>query len=149
MDEIDAKILRMLQTDARTPFKEIASRCNVSTDTVKNRFDAMKKKGVIKGVTIVINPQGLSNKCVALIGVETVRPYSHQVLNMVRKLPDVCVATRAMGYYDIEVITILKDIEQVSEVKEQIENFPQVRDVHTNIWVGKYLLCPQNFEFEV
>jgi hypothetical protein len=54
-----------------------------------------------------------------------------------------------MGFYDIEAIAILKDIEQVSSVKDQIEDFPQVRDVHTNIWVGEHLLCPQNFEFEV
>ena len=149
MDEIDVKILRMLQKDARTSFREIADHCNVSTDTIKNRFDVMSEKGIIKGTTVIINPQGLSNKCVVLIGIETVRPYSKQVLNMVKKLPDICVATRAMGFYDIEAIAILKDIEQVSRVKEQIEDFPQVRDVHTNIWVGEHLLCPQNFEFEV
>lgn len=109
----------------------------------------MSKKGVIKGTTIIINPQGLSNKCVVLIGIETVRQYSNQVLNMVKKLPDLCVVTRAIGCYDIEAIAVLKDIEQVSKIKEQIEDYPQVRYVHANIWVGEHLLCPQNFELEV
>lgn len=147
MDEIDIKILRMLQKDARTPLKEIASQCNVSTDTIKNRFDMMMKKGIIKGTTIIIDPKELNHECIVLIGIETMQPYSNQVLNMVKKIPDTCTATRSMGHYDIEAIFILKDIEQVSKIKEMIQGFPQVKDVHTNIWVGKPLLCPQNFEF--
>lgn len=45
IDETDVKILRMLQKNARTPFKEIADHCNVTIETIKNRFIALKKKG--------------------------------------------------------------------------------------------------------
>jgi len=34
LDEIDIKILRALQKDIRTPFKEIALQCHISTDTI-------------------------------------------------------------------------------------------------------------------
>ena len=54
IDEIDKNVLRMLQNDARTPFKEIADKCNVSTDTIKNRFNMLKKNGIIRGTTILI-----------------------------------------------------------------------------------------------
>ena len=37
LDEIDIKILRTLQKDVRTPFKEIANQCNISTDTINDR----------------------------------------------------------------------------------------------------------------
>ena len=56
IDEIDKTILRMLQNDARIQFKEIADKCNVSTDTIKNRFTSLKKKGIIRGTLRVRCP---------------------------------------------------------------------------------------------
>jgi len=46
LDEIDIKLIRMLQNDARTSFKDIAKASNVSIDTIKNRFKNLKKAGV-------------------------------------------------------------------------------------------------------
>lgn len=44
IDPIDIQILRLLQGDARKSFKEIATRCGVSADTINNRFNAMEKR---------------------------------------------------------------------------------------------------------
>ena len=121
IDKIDAKILRMLQNDARASFKEIADQCNVTTDTIKNRFTMLKKNGVIRGTTIVIDPKktGLGN--IVMIGIKIVQPYSNSILNMIKKIPGLCVVTRAIGEYDIEGIFILKDIEQIGITKEMID----------------------------
>jgi Lrp/AsnC family transcriptional regulator for asnA, asnC and gidA len=148
VDEIDVKILRMLQNDARTPFKEIANQCNVSIDTIKNRFTAMKKNGIIRGCTIVIDPKKLEQGDLVLIGVQVVQHYSDSVLNMVKKIPGMCGVAKAVGRYDIEAIFLLKDIEQIGITKEMIEDFPQVKSVDVGIFVDKPLLCPKNFEFE-
>ena len=148
VDEIDVKILRMLQNDARTPFKEIADQCNVSIDTIKNRFTAMKKNGIIRGCTIVIDPKKLEQGNLVLMGVQVAQHYSDSVLSMIKKIPGMCVVTRAIGQYDIEAIFLLKDIEQIGTTKEMIEDFPQVKNVDVGIFVDKPLLCPKNFEFE-
>ena len=148
IDKLDVKILRMLQNDARTPFKNIANQCNVSIDTIKNRFTAMKKKGVIRGCTIVIDPKKLGQGNLVLTGVQVVQHYSDSVLNMIKKIPGMCVVAMAVGRYDIEAIFLLKDIEQIGITKEMIEDFPQVKSVDVGIFVDKPLLCPNNFEFE-
>ncbi len=148
VDEIDVKILRMLQNDARTPFKEIANQCNVSIDTIKNRFTALRKNGVIRGCTIVIDPKKMERGNLVLMGIQVVQHYSDSVLNMVKKIPGMCVVTGAVGRYDIEAIFLLKDIEQIGITKEMIEDFPQVKSVDVGIFVDKPLLCPKNFEFE-
>lgn len=148
LDKIDIKILRMLQKDVRISFKEIANECDMSTDTIKNRFNQMKKKNIIRGTTIVIDPKRLGEKHIVFIGIQITHPYSDQVLNMVKKIPGMCVVTRAMGHYDIEAIAILEDIEQIGIVKGMIGDFQQVRNVDVDILVDKPLLCPKNFEFE-
>lgn len=148
VDETDIKILRMLQVDARESYREIASQCGVSTETVKNRFDTMKRKGIIRGTSIVINPRRMDKKHIVIIGIQTTQPYSDQVLNMVKKIPGICVATRAVGRYDVEVIAIQKDIQQIGNTRDVIGDFQQVKNVDVDIFIDKPLLCPKNFEFE-
>jgi len=148
IDELDIKILRMLQGDARKPFQEIANYTGVSTDTIKNRFHIMTKKGLIQGTTIVIDPKKIDQNHVVSIGVQVTNPYAEQVLNLIKKIPGMYVVTRAVGRYDIEAIAILKDIEEISTVKNTIADFQQVQNVDIEIWVDKPLLCPKNFEFE-
>ena len=147
MDKIDVKILRMLQQDARTPFKEIAEQCNVSLDTIKNRYISLKKKGIIRHSTIVIDPKKMGLGNLVMFGIRIVERYSDSVINMVKKIPGMCIVTRAIGEYDIEAIFLLKDIEQIGITKETIEDFPQVKSADVSIFVDKPLLCPKNFEF--
>ena len=147
LDEIDVKIIRTLQNDARSPFKEIADQCNVSLDTIKNRFIALKERGVIRGSTIVIDPKKMGLGNLVILGIKIVERYGDSVLNMIKKIPGLCVATKTIGEYDLEAIFLLKDIEQIGIIKEIIEDFPQVKSVDIGIFVDKPLLCPKNFEF--
>jgi len=46
-DEIDHKIVEFLNRDFRMPYAEIAKALGVSRQTVKNRVDALRKRGVL------------------------------------------------------------------------------------------------------
>jgi len=148
IDTLDINILRALQGDARRPFQEIAAHCKVSTDTIKNRFNGMTKKGLIRGTTIVIDPKEVGQNRIVSIGIQVTNPFAEQILTLVKKIPGMLVVTRAVGRYDIEAVAILKDIEQISTIKNTIGDFQQVKNVDVEIWVDKPLLCPKNFEFE-
>jgi len=148
LDEIDITILRTLQKDIRTPFKEIANQCNISTDTVKNRYNKLIENKVIKGSTIVVDPKKMGQGNLVIIGIKVVQKFSDSVLNMIKKMTGLCVVTKSIGQYDIEAIFLLEDIEQIGITKDKIEDFPQVKSADVGIFVDKPLLCPKNFEFE-
>ena len=148
IDEIDIKILRVLQNNARTPFKEIANYCNVTIDTIKNRFNALKERKVIRGSTIEIDPKKMGLGNLVILGIRIEERYADSVLTMIKKIPGLCIATKAIGEYSLEAIFILKDIEQIGITKEMIEDFPQVESADIGIFVDKPLLCPKNFEFD-
>ena len=148
IDKINAKLLRMLQNDARTSFKDIARECDVSIDTIKNRFNMLKKNGVIRGSTVVVDPKKTGQGNLVIIGIEVVQQFSDSVLTMIKKMEGLCVATKSIGQYDIEALFLLGDIEHISITKEKIENFPQVKVANVGIFVDKPLLCPKNFEFD-
>jgi Lrp/AsnC family transcriptional regulator for asnA, asnC and gidA len=148
LDEIDINLIRALQKNIRTPLKEIAKQCNISTETIKNRFNKLIENRVIKGSTIVIDPKKMGLGNLVIIGIKVVQKFSDTVLNMIKKMKGLCVVTKSIGQYDIEAIFLLEDIEQIGITKDKIEDFPQVKSADVGIFVDKPLLCPKNFEFE-
>lgn len=148
IDRIDINIIRALQRDARTNLAEIAKECRVSTDTVSKRFRKMKRNGIVRGTTILLNPKSFGYNCVASLGIAVDYPHMKEVVELVRKIPDVVFCTPSMGKHDIFAIAVLRNVGRLAQVKESIKGHPLVREVTVSIWIDEILLCPENFEFK-
>jgi len=148
IDEINFKIIRALQKNARTNFVDIAKDCGVSTDTISKRFRKMRKAGVIRGTTILLNPKSFGYECVGSLGVNVSYPHVMEVVGSIQKIPGIVTCTTSMGKHDIFCIAVLKNVGRLSQVKDLIKRHPAVREVTTSIWVDEILLCPENFEFK-
>ena len=148
IDQIDLTIIRALQKDARVNFSSIARHCGVSTDTISKRFRKMKKTGVVRGTTILLNPKSFGNKCVGSMGVDINYPHLREVVNFIRKINEIIFCTTSMGKHDIFCIAVLKNVGRLGQVKDIIKGHPAVKEVTTNIWVDEILLCPENFELK-
>ncbi len=55
MDELDFKILRLLDRKCRTPYIEIANKLNLTVRSVSNRVSSLLESGVIKYFSVVFN----------------------------------------------------------------------------------------------
>lgn len=148
LDEIDVKIVRALQKDARTNFADIAKECNVSVDTISKRFKRLLKSRVARGTTVLLNPKSFGYDCVASFGIRVDYPHVQEVVDFIRKIPEVCFCTESMGRHNLFTIAVLKNVGRLSQLKESIKGHPMVREVAASIWVDEILLCPENFEFE-
>lgn len=148
VDEIDVNIIRALQKDARTNFADIARDCRVSTDTISKRYRKLKKAGVIRGTTILLNPKSFGYDCVASLGINVSYPHLMDVLELIRNIPEMVFYSTSLGRHDIFCIAVLKNVGRLSQVKDLIKGHPVVREVTTSIWVDEILLCPENFEFK-
>lgn len=148
IDEIDISIIRALQKDARTSFADIAKDLGVSIDTISKRFKRMKRTGIARGTTVLLNPKSFGFDCVASFGIRVNYPHVDEVLDFVGKIPEVVFRTPAMGRDNIFAIVVLKNVGRLGQVKEAIKGHPKVGEVAASIWVDEILLCPENFEFE-
>jgi Lrp/AsnC family transcriptional regulator for asnA, asnC and gidA len=148
IDEVDINIIRALQKDARTNFADIAKNCGVSTDTISKRFKKIKRTGVARGTTVLLNPKSFGYDCVASFGIRVDYPHVEEVVDFVGKMPDVVFCTPSMGRHSIFAIAVVKNVGKLGQVKESIKGHPMVREITTSIWVNEILLCPENFEFE-
>lgn len=85
LDEMDRKIIRMLEEDGRKPFMEIGEKLGVSESTVRKRVLALQKDGVIKKFTVKVDPKTLGINTIAIVGLE-VEP--SKLLEIAQKLCD-------------------------------------------------------------
>jgi len=148
IDEIDVSIIRALQKDARTNFADLAKDCSVSVDTISKRFKRMKRTGVARGTTVLLNPKSFGYDCVASFGIRVDYPHVEEVIDFIKKTPEVVFCTPSLGRHNIFAIAVLKNVGRLGQVKESIKGHPMVREVAASIWVNEILLCPENFEFE-
>ncbi len=55
LDEVDKRIIKVLEADARTSLRSIAEQVGVALGTVSNRVRKLERLGVIKGYTVLLD----------------------------------------------------------------------------------------------
>jgi Lrp/AsnC family transcriptional regulator for asnA, asnC and gidA len=94
IDELDLKILKLLEEDGRLAFMDIAKKLRLSESTIRKRVQALKDNGVIKRFTVEIDPAKIGLNTVAIVGIDVDPP---KLLEVAQKLCDFkeirCVAT--------------------------------------------------------
>jgi DNA-binding Lrp family transcriptional regulator len=80
MDELDARIIGLLQSDARLSNRELARQLAVSPSTCLERVRSLTRRGVIRGYHADIDPAALNRGVQAMISVQ-VRPLSREVID--------------------------------------------------------------------
>ena len=147
-DEVDINILRNLQRDARTNFADIAKECGVSVDTIIKRFQRMKRNGIVKGTTILLDPRHLGFGCLASLELGIEPLHVPEVVEQMRRQQGVAFCSPSVGGYNVFAVAILMSLDELNSLKDTIKSINWVREVKTSIWVDEVQLCPENFELE-
>lgn len=67
IDEIDRKIVELLQTDARLSNAAIAEQVGLTSSTVHGRVKKLERKGIIKGYVAVVDAEQLGKPITAFV----------------------------------------------------------------------------------
>jgi DNA-binding Lrp family transcriptional regulator len=131
LDTIDQAIIEALTKDARTSFRQIALALNVSPDTIIDRYNALQRKGIIRGSTIVLNPKEIGYKAMA-------------VFTLI-KMRNIIVASKTVGDHDLLAIGVVRDFQHLFAVRNEITAIPGVKDIEVSFWSEITELSPKYF----
>ncbi|MDR2496815.1 MAG: Lrp/AsnC ligand binding domain-containing protein [Tannerellaceae bacterium] len=102
LDALDEKILKLIRTNARIPFLEVARACNVSGAAIHQRFQRLVSMGVIKGSEFVIDSVKVGYETCAYIGIFLNSPGDFaSVTEALRQIPEVVECHYTTGKYDL------------------------------------------------
>jgi Lrp/AsnC family transcriptional regulator for asnA, asnC and gidA len=131
VDEIDEKIIRILQADSRRAFVEIANEIGLSESAVRRRVKNLVDRTIIKRFTIEL---GASDKtsAITLISVAPTADTS-DVSNQLMNLNGVKVVYEITGQYDIAAIIAAPAISDINKCIDDIRKIQGVSDTDTVI----------------
>ena len=84
MNEIDLKIIELLQQDGKLSYVELANQVGLSVTAVKERVKRLKKDGVITGNYYLINPHALKLEILAYV--QVLMPVPSEEANFVQQM---------------------------------------------------------------
>ncbi len=103
-EPLDLEILRALQEDARSSYRDIARKLKISVGTVHSRVTRMQEARVIKGFSVDINYSKVAFGITALILLQAKGKHLRDVETKLSKFPNVCVVYDITGDFDIAVV---------------------------------------------
>ena len=89
MDQIDKKILNMLQANARVSLKEMSAACYISSPAIAARISKMEDTGIITGYHTSINREKLDYHVKAFIMVQLEPSQKSEFYPYVQSIPNV------------------------------------------------------------
>ncbi len=116
LDEIDKKILEILQKNARTPYTQIAKEVGLSEGAVRKRIEALEKKGIIKRYVAVIDPRKIGYNSITLLGLDAEPTKLLEIANEISKLKEAKNVYLTTGDHMIMAEIWAKDGKELSNI---------------------------------
>lgn len=138
LDEIDRNILRVLQRDARTSYREIKGRLGISIGTIHNRISKLKKEGIIEGYTLRLNNVKLGYKLTFLIRINVDGKHTEDILEDIKNIPEVCSVFHTTGEQSAALICRFRESEDVHSFIRELNEKEYITRTNSNMILKEY-----------
>jgi DNA-binding Lrp family transcriptional regulator len=137
MDEIDAKIMDLLQTDARLSNRELARRLGVAPSTCLERIRVLTRRGVIRGYHADISLPALNRGVQALVAVKLRTPARAAIdgfKEFASRLPEVISVFVVAGDDDFLVHVGVQDLDHLHAfLVDRLSSRPDIAGFRTSV----------------
>ena len=133
LDKVDQKIIAILNKNARTPSKEIATELrnvglDVSDRTIRKRIERLEKNGIIKGYTAVLSDVSSSDKLEALFlkfkVTRSLDSITESIKDFVKSLPNYLFVATIDGEWNMLIVMKIEEL-QKNQSSKIIEKFSE------------------------
>ncbi len=131
IDEVDVKIIKELQEDARKSLKEIAEKVGVAEGTVYNRINKLRNLGIIKKFIPVIDYSTLGYDLTAIIGITAEGGQIVEIEKEIAKEKNVTAVYDVTGDFDILVVAKFESRKGLDEFVKRLLSMKSVKKTYT------------------
>ncbi len=144
VDDLDRRIIALLQPEGRKPFAEIGLQLGVSEATVRQRYKKLTDGGVLQ-VVAVADPFRIGFTTMAMIGVSVSIEGERNVDGVARQIaqfPEVSYVVMSTGSFDLLVEVIAQSHEEFAKfLTERLHQVEGVRRTETFMLLRLYKMA--------
>lgn len=136
LDEIDLRMLQVLQSNARIPILGLAERVGVAPSACARRVRRLEDEAIIEKYAAVLNPKILNFNITAFVSVRVQHSpeLAAEFSAAIRLMPNVRGCFVVSGDYDRLLWANAKDMPSLSRwVMDEVQHIPGVLHTHVNI----------------
>lgn len=132
IDTFDARILRLIQSDAALPLDEIGDKVGLSRNAVWRRIKAMEANGTITGRAVLLDPAKLGLGLTVFMMIRTDRhapDWLERFAKVTRDMPEILGAYRMTGELDYLIRARVADVKDYDRLYQAIVSRIELADV--------------------
>lgn len=123
MDEIDKKIVTLLQHNARTPLKSLAENVYLSSPAVSARIERLEKEKIISGYEAKVNQSKLGFHITAFINLEILPTQKEDFYPFVKNCPNVVECNCVTGDFSMLLKVIFPSTLELDSFIGKLQKF--------------------------
>ena len=120
LDDTDRRILSVLQHDARASMRSISEEAGVSLGTVSNRVRRLEESGVIRGYTVMLDPEKAGWELTVVIGLRIQKGRLIEIQEKIAKDSRVYGVYDVTGDFDSMVIARARDRSDLDDLSKNV-----------------------------
>jgi Lrp/AsnC family transcriptional regulator, leucine-responsive regulatory protein len=137
MDNLDLKILNILQEDSTIAVKEVAAKVGLTYTPTYERIKHLEESGVIVGRPTLLDPDKIGIRLFVYCNITLKEQSKKKLLDFeaaVSLIPEVMEVISLSGVYDYMLKIATRDIQSYNEfLMNKIANIPNIGNYHSNI----------------
>jgi Lrp/AsnC family leucine-responsive transcriptional regulator len=123
MDNLDIKILKLLQTDARMTVSQISSEINLSIPAVSERLKKLETGGFIEKYVTIINPARFRRELTAIMFITLERPkFTDKFVEFVQGEDEILECHYLAGDFDYALKIITENTATLEQLLNRIKS---------------------------
>jgi Lrp/AsnC family transcriptional regulator len=142
IDNIDRKILRLLQEDASLSASTVGERIGLSQSPCWRRIQRLKDEGVIRGQSVELDHKRLGFNAMVFVQVRLTaqgRRNLREFSETISALPEVLECHLLLGNVDFLLRVLVHDIEAYERFYfDKLSKLPEVQEVTSNIVLSEF-----------
>jgi DNA-binding Lrp family transcriptional regulator len=108
IDELDKKILKALNKNARMSFRKTAKELKISPATFHNKIKKLENSGVLNGYIPLIDTESVGFNLIAVIGLRVNQEKDNEVQEAISRFPQIGAIYEVTGDWDLILICYFK-----------------------------------------
>ena len=141
IDDIDRKLLRLMQAEPEIAIKNLAEDCALSTATAWRRLERLQSSGILQAQEAVINWAALGYEVEVSLRItldKTQRNAFDDFLEAARDVPEVNEIQTFLGRVDVRLNVLARDMKHYQDIyRSRILTLPHIADIEALMLVSE------------
>jgi len=137
MDDLDERLLSLLERDARMPIASLAAITHVSRATIKARVDRLVKRNIIERFTVIKGKESRNRMVRAIVLIEVHGHMGDKVAKTLLKIDKVQTVHSTNGRWDYIAELEARDLQDFDSILREVRLIEGISLTESNILLSK------------